>query len=67
MECGWKLSKKKRAYLVTFSGDVSAAIVNCIFCGGWGEINTGILILMIFCMIFHWCVLNVNVSKRKNQ
>ena len=62
-----EVKQKKRAYLVTFSGDVSAAIVNCIFCGGWGEINTGILILMIFCMIFHWCVLNVNVSKRKNQ
>lgn len=62
-----EVKQKKRSYLVTASGDVSAAIANCIFCGGWGEINTGILILMIFCMIFHWCVLNINVSKRKNQ
>ena len=62
-----EVKQKKRSYLVTVSGDVSAAIANCIFCGGWGEINTGFLVLMIFCMIFHWCVLNINVSKRKNQ
>ena len=53
-----EIKQRPHSYAITASGDIIAAVANCIFCGGWTEVNIGTLIVMLICMSIHWCFLN---------
>lgn len=58
-----EIKQKPHSYAITASGDLLAALANCIFSGGWTNINIGTLILMGICMTIHWCFLNTSIYR----
>lgn len=60
-----EIKQRPHSYAITASGDIIAAVANCIFCGGWTEINVGTLIIMGICMGVHWCFLNTSINRSK--